>query len=1668
MKVNRQWGAKAVLQRFGQTRPAGLAWVVVFLLLTPAFAQSQLGENCTAYVQNRAVPVNANGSFVLANVPSAQGLFRIRVFCKQPDGSVTAGQSDFVALSGNGIVGIPQITLGAVTQAPAAVKLTSGLATLNTIGQTTQLAAIGTFPDGSSRDLTPRAQGTSYVTSNARIATVSVDGLVTAVAPGKVIISAINEGATSTVQLGISVPVSTVGDGIPDSWKIAHGLSTTDPGVAGQDPDGDGLTNLEEFIAGTDPNNPDTDGDGLSDGDEVHKYHTDPLNPDTDRDGIPDGVEVKLGTNPLNADTDGDGIPDGIELKLGTNPLVPDVTTTVQGRVLNGANSPVAGASVMVFGLITGTTDGTGFFSIPFVPSHLGFVSATARSTQNNVILEGQSANVGPVDNAVTNVGVIQLGQSNGSVTGTIFGLQNQVIPGALVTITIGGEVRTTTADGTGVYGFSGFAPNSFVVTATDPATGLRGQAIGTLSPNSSALANIQLGTSGTIKGTVFETASVSVAVGDTVTLTAPNFFASTISDRAGQFEFDFVPLGVYTVDASDSQGERGRTQAVLSKPGSVLQANINYLGRGTVSGTVRDASQNPVPDASVSLNSGSIFGGNFTTATDANGQYTIGGVFVGPFDVVASSSTFRTGGHTSGKVSHESETVTADVVLGPSGTVTGNVFAFDGVTPVPNAQLSLTGGFITSADGNGSYTFSFVPLGTYTISALDPSDGDQGAGTVTLGNQDEVQNVNVTLNGLGNVIVSVVDATLIPDPNARVTLNVLSSFGGTFNGLTQADGTFAFTGVAAGNFNVAATDAVSGAGATATGNVIAGQTTNVTLQLQPVGTVNGVVFGIGGVTPVADITVNLVGPTSQTTTSGVDGSFAFATVASGTYTLQAVDGNGFVRAQAGVTVVSQGSTVTQNLVLSGGGTVSGGVLACSPQCINVPNVQVTITDAAGNVQTAISDVSGTYSISQVAVGGWVAVAAFQNANGSFSGSAQGVITVDGGVGNGTVFMTPNTQFLPVDFYDANDLPYHVTADGSLKEGIDREFDPINTNVAGAALLDVIAPGGTTRFSGSSSGATANNGREIDILQQGIAGLNITRKIFVPRDGYFARYIEVLQNPSGNPVTVGVRLTTTIRYTTQFPATATPIATAPVLVATSTGGQILNVTSTNNPDRWAILDDIKDNDPFQDSGFLPENLAPVSHIFDGVGGAISASAAQFITDDSSRLGVLTEEFDNIVVPAGGEVALLHFLSQETQRVNALAAAQRLVQLPPEAIAGIVPQDLASIQNFAVPANGVSGLSPLESLNGQISGLVLAADNTTPVPNATVTFQSSDPIFGRMRFGFSDNTGAYKFISQFNNQGTSLPIPATGFTVQATDPITGAQSPDTLGGFSVGGLVAQQNIIFTDSGVLSGTVRKSTGEAITAGTVQILSNLLPQAITVRVGTNGMYKVAELPSGDYFLIASAPNSQGGPGDSGSANVTVTQGQDVVADITLEPISSVNGTVAGVNGLPQTGLTVQLHTSRGTYVTVTDDSGNFDFLEVVAGAAQLEAYDPATQAGAAARLNVIAGQNLNQNLTLVQGTAELTGTVRDFTGATVAGAFVLVSAGNNSQFTAVTGIDGTYVLTGVPIGPVDVVATSSGTRGTAQGFVDLPGGIAQVDVTTRPTGGSGLAKLRAEGRP
>jgi len=132
-------------------------------------------------------------------------------------------------------------------------------------------------------------------------------------------------------DLGVEEWMDADTDGLPD-WFENTGI--TDP--AG-DNDSDFVSNLQEYALGLNSSSTDSDGDGLSDGDELYAdsthgdtdgFATNALSHDTDSDGMSDGWESANGFNPTvlggTGDADSDGLTDLQEYVSGTNPHASD------------------------------------------------------------------------------------------------------------------------------------------------------------------------------------------------------------------------------------------------------------------------------------------------------------------------------------------------------------------------------------------------------------------------------------------------------------------------------------------------------------------------------------------------------------------------------------------------------------------------------------------------------------------------------------------------------------------------------------------------------------------------------------------------------------------------------------------------------------------------------------------------------------------------------------------------------------------------------------------------------------------------------------------------------------------------------------------------------------------------------------------------------------------------------------------------------------------------------------------------------------------------------------------------------------------------------------------------------------------------------------------------
>jgi hypothetical protein len=442
-----------------------LACFVVLLPPVSSIAQQdrRLDENCTVSILNRTARVKPDGSWSIGSVP-ATGRARIRAVCRHGDTNV-GGHSDFIEMTPFQFNGFDaNIDLNDTVPIADGMTITLATTVLSEIGERLQLEVNAQLPEGGTRNVTAAETGTNYSSSNAAVAVVSEDGLVTAVMSGIAMISAANEGSLAIVRIIVALGGDSDGDGISDGLEVLLNMDPDNPADALEDFDFDGLTNAEEVALGTDIENDDTDFDGLADGDEldtgtdpldgdsdddglIDGFETNPtddddgddlinaLDPDRDNDGLSDGVEdaivgnpsdanpnsdndtdgltnideVDHGTDPTNRDTDADGLWDGSEVHGGCDPLVFDAPTIAIGRIVDSSDVPVPGAFVNGYAhrissrvSIRSNDDGT--FQLPGT-AVCGGIQVSGRAFVDGRWLEGASIPVPVAAGNLTDIG---------------------------------------------------------------------------------------------------------------------------------------------------------------------------------------------------------------------------------------------------------------------------------------------------------------------------------------------------------------------------------------------------------------------------------------------------------------------------------------------------------------------------------------------------------------------------------------------------------------------------------------------------------------------------------------------------------------------------------------------------------------------------------------------------------------------------------------------------------------------------------------------------------------------------------------------------------------------------------------------------------------------------------------------------------------------------------------------------------------------------------------------------------------------------------------------------------------------------------------------------------------------------------------------------------------
>ena len=170
-----------------------------------------LNENCIASALNRQATVNTDGTYAFGNIPLPDGAFRVRVVCDRKI-TVEFAQSQLLTGVPNGTFEVGELTFGVQAPIPLSLNLATTAGTLTPTVLTAQITTTGNLTGGATVDLTPSSTGTFYATSNPAFATVTQEGLVTAVASGTVFITAQNEGVVATIPIQVVLSDDTDGD----------------------------------------------------------------------------------------------------------------------------------------------------------------------------------------------------------------------------------------------------------------------------------------------------------------------------------------------------------------------------------------------------------------------------------------------------------------------------------------------------------------------------------------------------------------------------------------------------------------------------------------------------------------------------------------------------------------------------------------------------------------------------------------------------------------------------------------------------------------------------------------------------------------------------------------------------------------------------------------------------------------------------------------------------------------------------------------------------------------------------------------------------------------------------------------------------------------------------------------------------------------------------------------------------------------------------------------------------------------------------------------------------------------------------------------------------------------------------------------------------------------
>jgi hypothetical protein len=584
----------------------------------------------------------------------------------------------------------------------------------------------------------------------------------------------------------------------------------------------------------------------------------------------------------------------------------------VSGVVRNGQGQLVFGADVALqsrmysaehCGLTSGVsqrvrTNTLGQFRFQAV--NLGAVSVTASQTffptpttrSGALTQNGQEITVDLVLNE---------GQSTiaGELSGTVYMPDGITPAGAGVEITASGGIPdvVVSTNAAGRYRFAKIFPQgSYTLTVRDPITGGVARSGVFLRAQEDLAHDVRLLGRGTVVVRVVDANDAPVQRAfvrmNESSFPGREFEGAIDAASHGVVTFNNVFEGPVSAEATDPAGRGGRAAAVLVAPGATLELKVTLSITGRVSGVfVQPDGTTPIPFGAITLTqNGRVLGQTTTQGTGTEvGRFSFDNVPAGPFRLDAQDpATARTGFGT-GTVTRQDEVVPVTIRAQGLGVVEGFV-TLNG-EPQGGAEVELVAGSrraSTMSDGEGRYRIEGIPEGQVSVTANLGGGFLSGSASGSLIGDGTTLTLDVPLHDSGAVGGFVVRADgVTPASQSLVAIRVGGSGGGSFSTLTNAEGRFVFDRLPSGSASLSVDVLGSIDQGSASVEIPAGGTANVTIQLHGVGSISGVARASNGQPTAGTVVITGTGsiPYSRTVAVGSNGVFGLPEVLAGPFT---------------------------------------------------------------------------------------------------------------------------------------------------------------------------------------------------------------------------------------------------------------------------------------------------------------------------------------------------------------------------------------------------------------------------------------------------------------------------------------------------------------------------------------------------------------------------------------------------------------------------------------------------------------------------------------------------------------------------------------------------------------------------------------------------------------